>query len=132
MPDFFPGCVEERGHCTECVRYGYENNEMSASYDKCADEATAHGLVDACQYRRGCGSKLRVYFCAKEFITQRDAGRSRGCGGCSTAGGTPSAALAGLAIGALALRRRRQSHRGEISQRSCNLAEPTDPGPNRR
>jgi MYXO-CTERM domain-containing protein len=109
VPDFFPGCAEERGHCTACVRYGYENNETFASYEKCAAEAEAGGLVDACQDRRGGGSKLTVFFCAKDFIAQRDAGRSRGCGGCSTAGGTPSAALAGLVIGALILRRRRRS-----------------------
>jgi hypothetical protein len=35
------------------VRYGYEDNNMYASYKKCADEAAAHGLVDACQYNRG-------------------------------------------------------------------------------
>jgi hypothetical protein len=131
VPDFFPGCVEERGHCTECVRYGYEDNNMYASYKKCADEATAHGLVDACQYNRGGGSRISVFFCAKDFIAQRDTGRSQGCGGCSTAGGTPSPARARLAIGALALRRRR-SYCGEISQRSCDLAEPRNLGPNRR
>lgn len=132
VPNFFPGCVDEMGHCTVCVRYGYEDNSTSASYKTCTNEATAHGLVEACRDNPGGGSRTSVFFCAKDFIAQRDAGRSRGCGGCSTGGGTPSASLAGLALGVLALCLRRRSHRGEISRRSRDQALPRDPGPLRR